>query len=277
MQRDYEFTAARNLNNLLDAEYIGQKSAQKTIARLGAKQLATGNTKVLFTSAVAAQLFNYLTMALYGSKIATQSSFLLDKLNTKLLPDFITLIDQPLLKMGLNSCCFDSDGVATKQLDIVTNGKLNTYLLDNYFAKKLNLQTTGHADGIHNLFIQNTNHDKLGLNLASLKNIYGTIKNNCHIDLFVDCAELIKIMQTGLIVTDTIGHGVNLVTGDYSKGACGFWVENGKIAYPVEEITIAGNLLTMFNNILATGQDYNYQNHIITGSVLIDNMTIAGQ
>lgn len=252
MQRDYDFTVARCISDLIDYNKIGRQAASYTINRLGARKIATCNTKILFTPRVAVNFFGYLIAAINGDNIANKSSFLLNNLHGKIFPDFINIIDDPFIKRGLASSTFDSDGLATKKQNIITNGVLSTYLLDVYFARKLNLTPTGHANGIHNLLIQ------ANQNILSYD-------------------DLIKTMHTGLIVTETIGHGVNLVTGDYSKGAFGFWVENGKIAYPVEEITIAGNLKNMFNNILAVGSDVNYQDNIITGSVLIDNITVAGE
>ncbi len=251
MQRDYDFTVARCLHDLIDSEKIGKKAALYALNRLGAKQLATCKAKVLFIPRVASSLLGYLVAAIDGSSISNKASFLLDSLNCKIFPNFIDIIDDPFVKRGLGSNSFDSDGVATKKQNIITAGVLNTYLLSNYFAKKLQLSPTGHGGGIYNLFINSTSP-------------------------MLSYEQLIQKMHTGLIVTETIGHGVNLVTGDYSKGAFGFWVENGKIMYPVEEITIAGNLKEMFNNIVAIGSDLDYQNNIVTGSILIDSLTIAG-
>lgn len=260
MQRDGDFTVARSLKDLINSENIGKKAAIYAVDRLGAKQIPTCKTRILFNPHVGASLFGYLIAAIDGNNISNKSSFLLNKLNTKIFPEFVNIIDDPWIQRGLASASFDMDGIATKKQPIITNGILNTYLLNSYFARKLKLPTTGHAGGIHNLFINNSNF-----------NIHN------HTDRWENCADLIKQMGTGLIVTETIGHGVNLVTGDYSKGAFGFWVENGKIMHPVEEVTIAGNLNNMFANILAIGTDFNYQNNIITGSVLIDNMTVAGR
>lgn len=251
MQRDYDFTVARCLENIINPEKIGQQAACYAFNRLGAKKIATCNTKVLFNARIASNFLSYLIAAINGKNISNKSSFLLNSLNHKIFPDFINIIDDPFIKRGLASSAFDSDGLATKKQSIITDGILNTYLLNIYFARKLNLSPTGHANGIHNLLITPS-------------------ASNLTYD------ELIKTMHTGLIVTETIGHGVNLVTGDYSKGAFGFWVEQGKISYPVEEITIAGNLKNMFNNILAVGSDLNYQNNIISGSILVDNMIVAG-
>lgn len=279
MQRDGDFTVARCLQDLINPEDIGKKAAIYATSRLGAKKIPTCKTRILFNPQVGSSLFGYLIAAISGNNISNKSSFLLDKLNNKIFPEFINITDDPWMKRGLASAYFDMDGIATNKQSIITNGILNTYLLNNYFAKKLQLKPTGHASGIHNLFITNANINN-NADLNTLQNSSNNIihKNQSHsiTDRWAGCANLIKQMGTGLIVTETIGHGVNLVTGDYSKGAFGFWVENGKIMYPVEEITIAGNLNDMFKNILAIGTDFDYQNNIINGSVLIDDMTIAG-
>jgi len=272
MQRDGDFTVARCLQDLISPEDLGRQAALQTVDRLGAKPIPTCKTRVLFTPKVASGLLANLIAAIAGSNICNKSSFLLDKLNNKIFPEFINIIDDPFVKRGLASASFDDDGIATKKQSIITNGVLNTYLLSNYFAKKLQMAPTGHAGGIHNLFIQSTDTDQSVIQKSnhSIQAVKSTT------DRWAGCSNLIKQMNTGLIVTETIGHGVNLVTGDYSKGAFGFWVENGKIMHPVEEITIAGNLNDMFKNILAVGSDFDYQNNIITGSILIDNLTVAG-
>jgi PmbA protein len=251
MQRDYDFTIARCLQDLILPEKIGQQAATYASNRLGAKKITTCKTKVLFSPRIAANLIGYFLAAIEGSSICNNSSFLLNYLNKQIFPEFIDIIDDPLIKRGLASSSFDNDGMLTKKQHIITNGILNIYLLNIYFARKLQMNTTGHADGIHNLLI-NSNKPKLSYE------------------------DLVTKMHTGLIVTETIGHGVNLVTADYSKGAFGFWVENGRIAYPVEEITIAGNLIDMFKNILEIGSDVNYQSNIITGSILIKDLIVAG-
>lgn len=271
MQRDGDYTIARNLKNLIKPEIIGAKSAIYATQRLGARKISTCKSKVIFTPEVAAELMGYLVSAIAGNNIANKSSFLLNKLNNRIFPEFINIIDHPLIKQGLKSAAFDSDGLATKKQSIVTNGVLNTYLLNNYFAKKLNLNSTGHASGIHNLFVTDA---KCDLNI--IEDLYNPINNRSTINKLEKCTNLIEQMENGLIVTETIGHGVNLVTGDYSKGIVGFWVQNRKIVYPVEETTIASNLNYMFTNILGLGSDFNYQSNIITGSILIDDITIAG-
>lgn len=286
MQRDGDYTIARNLQDLSSIDVIGNNAGLYAISRLGAIKIVTNKSKVLFTPKIAAQFFNYLIAAIYGRNIANNSSFLINRLNHQILPKFISIIDEPFVKRGLRSGCFDIDGVATKSQYIVRQGVLSTYLLNNYFAKKLNLTPTGHGSGIHNLFIINNNFIDPDLNkIVNYRDMVGIKANNLiqdlnkmvdHRDRIAKANNLIQKMQNGLIVTETIGSGVNLVTGDYSKGACGFWVEDGKIIYPVEEITIAGNLTEMFNNIIGIGNDIDYQSNIVTGSVLIDHVTIAG-
>ena len=272
MQRDGDFTIARNFEDLILPEIIGNNAGAYAHQRLGAIKSNTCKTKALFIPAVAVRLFRYFIAAISGDNIVNQSSFLLNCINKQIFPDFVEIIDHPFIKRGLKSCFFDSDGIATKKQSIVSQGKLNTYLLNNYFAKKLKLNPTGHANGIHNLFINNKDVicDKLIQNLPLTKFI-------TYQEIWNERESIIKEMGTGLIVTETIGQGVNLVTGDYSTGVFGFWVENGKIAYPVHEVTIAGNLLEMFFNIKHIGTDYDYKNNIITGSVLIDNITVAGK
>jgi len=179
-----------------------------------------------------------------------KSSFLLDALDSQILPDFVRIHEQPLLKRGLGSACYDAEGVATQSRDIVSNGILRSYVLSSYSARKLGLRTTGNAGGVHNLIVE---------------------PGPCGFD------ELLKLMDTGLLVTELMGQGVNRVTGDYSRGASGFWVEGGKIQYPVQEITIAGNLKPMLRNLVAIGNDVDLRGNIRTGSILVEQMAIAGE
>lgn len=292
MQRDGDYTIARNFEDLHPIEIVGNNAGLYATSKLGAIKVATCKSKVLFTPRIAASFFKYLIAAIQGHNIGNKSSFLIDKINLQIFPKFISIFDEPFMKRGFKSACFDTDGIATKSQFIVQQGVLNTYLLSNYFAKKLNLIPTGHGNGIHNLFIINNeelNH-KLENNLdhrpqhmqSSNVNVYTSFPKTSSViingmaDRWNKSENLIKSMKNGLIVTETIGHGVNLVTGDYSKGVCGFWVQDGRISHPVEEITIAGNLANMFNNIIAIGDNIDYQNNIITGSLLIDDITIAG-
>lgn len=250
MQRDYWYTVARNANALQDAEIVGKISAERTIKRLNARTLSPRQTPVLFVPELARGLFGSFISAIKGHSLYREASFLLNKLDQPIFPAFIDIEEQPHLKCALASAPYDADGVETWTQDIVVGGILKSYILDQYAAKKMGLNTTGNAGGIHNLIVK-------------------------HADLGLD--DLIKQMDTGLLVTETMGHGVNIVTGDYSRGAAGFWVEKGEIQYPVHEITIAGQLAEMFKNIVAVGCDVDKRGAIQTGSVLIEQMTLAGE
>ncbi len=249
MQRDYEFTVARDPKDLESRTSIGQKAALRTLRRLGARKLKTREAPVIFEAQIAGSLLGSFIAAISGSNLYRKSSFLLDSLNQAVFPEFISIKEVPHLPKGLGSSPFDSEGVATRERNIVENGILKSYVLGSYSARKLGLQSTGNAGGVHNLMISHTNHD---------------------------LPELLTEMGTGLLVTELIGQGVNIVTGDYSRGAAGFWVENGEIQYPVEEITIAGNLKEMFQRLVAIGDDVEHRSNILTGSIWVDKMTIAG-
>ncbi len=250
MERDYWYSVARDQQHLESAEFIGKKAAIRTVQRLGARSLSPRKCPVLYSSEVASGLIGSFLSAISGGSLYRKSSFLLDSLDTKIFPDFIHIHEQPHLLGALGSALYDAEGVTTQANEIVTNGILNTYLLSSYSARKLGMQTTGHAGGIHNLCI--TAGDK-------------------------DLKQLLGEMGTGLLVTELMGQGVNPVTGDYSRGASGFWVEQGVIQYPVQEITVAGNLKDMFQHILAVGNDIDYRGNIRTGSILIEEMAIAGE
>jgi PmbA protein len=249
MQRDYWFSVVRNANDLEPAAAIGKKAAERTIARLQGKSLSSRQCSVLFAAETAAGLLGSLISAISGGNLYRKSSFLLDTLGWQIFPDFVHIHEQPHLRNALGSTPYDAEGVATKNRDIVAQGVLQSYVLSSYSARKLGLQTTGNAGGVHNLSID-PGEDDLGALLAR--------------------------MQTGLLVTELMGQGVNMVTGDYSRGAAGFWVENGEILYPVEEITIAGNLQDMYRDIIAVGNDVDYRGNIRSGSILIEQMSIAG-
>jgi len=249
MQRDYDYTVARDIHDLRALPEVGIKAAEKTVARLGARKIKTCKAPVLFSPKMACSLWGTLITAISGGSLYRKSSFLLDRLNTKLFPEFVNIQEQPHLLKALGSAPFDNEGVTTRDKNVISNGVLSTYILSSYSARRLGMHTTGNSGGVHNLIITPGDHD-----LEQLK----------------------KQMGTGLIVTELLGHGANIVTGDYSQGAAGFWVENGVIAYPVEEITIASNLLDMFANLVAIGNDVDRASNIITGSVLLDQMTIAG-
>jgi len=250
MERDYWYSVARNKDQLDDVEFIGKKAAERTIQRLGGQSLSTRKCPVLYSAEVASGLIGSFLGAISGGSLYRKSSFLLDSLDTKVFPEFIHLYEQPHLLGALGSALYDSEGIATQANDIVADGIVKSYLLSSYAARKLGMQSTGHAGGIHNLCV--APGDK-------------------------DFAQLLKQMDTGLLVTELMGQGVNPVTGDYSRGASGFWVEQGAIQYPVQEITIAGNLKDMFQQILAVGNDIDYRGNIRTGSILIEEMAIAGE
>jgi PmbA protein len=249
MQRDYWWTTARAAADLESPQAVGRRAGERTVARLGARQIPTQRAPVLFSPLTAAGLLRSLTAAISGSSLYRRSSFLLDRIDTRLFPDFVRIHEVPHLRRGLGSAPFDGDGVATRPKDLVSQGILRTYLLDAYSARRLGLTTTGNAGGVHNLHIEPGEWDRAGL---------------------------LREMGTGLFVTELMGHGTNPVTGDYSRGAVGFWVEGGEIQFPVEEITIAGNLKEMFMGLVAVGNDCDFPGSTRTGSWLIREMTIAG-
>ncbi len=249
MQRDYWYSVARDAKDLEPAVQVGNKAAQRTLKRLNARKLKTAQVPVMLNADVAGSLFRHLISAVSGSSLYRKSSFLLDHLGKKIFPEFIQIQERPHLKKGLGSAAYDNEGVATQDRDLVRDGILQSYVLGSYSARKLGMQTTGNAGGVHNLQIKPTGLDFDGL-LAE--------------------------MHQGLLVTELMGQGINIVTGDYSRGAAGYWVEDGKIQYPVEEITIAGNLKEMFQHIVHVANDVDLRGNIHTGSVLIENMTLAG-
>lgn len=249
MERDYDYTCHRDIHQLATPELIGQMAAQKTLARLSPKKIPSQVANVMFIPSVARGLFSHFFSAISGGSLYRKTTFLLDSLGKKIFPEFVTLHENPHLLHGLSSAPFDSEGVKTYSKNIIKEGVLQSYLLSTYSARKLGMKTTGNAGGIHNIAINST-----GENFEAL----------------------IKKLDKGLLVTELMGQGVNIVTGDYSRGASGFWIENGQIAYPVSEITIAGNLKDMFLNIVAVGNDVDYRSGLHTGSVIIPDMTIAG-
>ncbi|MGB6292239.1 MAG: metalloprotease PmbA [Vibrio anguillarum] len=250
MERDYSYTVARHRDDLWSPELVGQQAAEKTISRLDAKKLKTGKVPVMFAADVATGLIGHLVMAISGGSLYRKSSFLLDKLGEKILPDWFNIAEKPHVLRALASSPFDSEGVFTQDRQIITDGVLSTYLLSSYAARKMKMTPTGHAGGIHNWYVQST-----GQNFE----------------------QMLKELGTGLLVTEVMGQGVNAVTGDYSRGAAGFWVENGVIQYPVSEITIAGNLKDMFQQMVAVGSDVETRSQIQTGSILLESMKIAGE
>jgi len=249
MQRDYWYDISRDAADLDSAKYIGERAAKNTLQRLNARTMKTGTYPVIFAAEVAPSLFGQFISAIRGGALYRKSTFLLDHLDKQVFPEFIHVHEQPRLLKALGSAAFDGDGVATQARDIITDGVLQGYVLDSYSARKLKMKTTGNAGGVHNLTIDSGQ---------------------------LSFAELLKEMGTGVVVTETMGMGVNIVTGDYSQGAAGFWVENGVIQYPIDEFTIASNLRDMFMGIQAVGNDINKRGNTRTGSVWIDKMKIAG-
>lgn len=250
MQRDDWYTIARRYEELEAAERVGQRAAGRAVRRLDARCLSTRQVPVIFAADIATGLFRSFVGAVRGGALYRKSSFLLDHLGRQIFPDFVHIHEQPHLRGALGSAPFDGEGVATRARDLVSGGVLQGYVLDSYSARQLGMQTTGNAGGVHNLTVDSGPLDFDGL---------------------------LREMGSGLLVTELMGQGVNMVTGDYSRGAAGFWVENGVIQYPVEEITIAGNLKDMFRAIVAIGSDIECRGNYRTGSVLIERMTVAGE
>ena len=249
MERDYWYTVARDARDLIAAEQVGRIAAERSVRRLNARQIPTMQVPVLFEAPIAAGLLGHFVGAVSGGSLYRKSSFLLDKKGQQIFAPHINIRDVPDIRKGLASSPFDDEGVQTRSRDIVTDGVLQDYFLGSYSARKLGLRSTGNAGGNHNLILQSGEQN------------------------FVS---LLRTMSRGLLVTELLGSGVNSVTGDYSRGAAGFWVENGEIQYPVEEITIAGNLKDMYRNIVAVGNDVLVQGSRQCGSILVEGMTVAG-
>lgn len=252
MERDYWYSVARNAGDLLSAQQVGRIAAERTVRRLGARQIATMQVPVLFEASVAASLLGHLVGAVSGGSLYRKSSFLLDQIDKPVFSSHINISDVPDIPRGLASGSFDDEGVATQRRNIVENGVLRGYFLGTYSARKLGLSSTGNSGGNHNLILQPSGQGDL------------------------DMTGLLKTMNRGLLVTELLGQGVNSITGDYSRGAAGFWVENGEIQYPVHEVTVAGNLRDMYKNIAAAGSDVLVQGSRQCGSILVDGMTVAG-
>ncbi|MCK9284346.1 MAG: metalloprotease PmbA [Rhodocyclaceae bacterium] len=249
MQRDDWYSSHRAPALIAAPEAIGDYAARRALARLGARRLKTRKAPVIFEAPLAAGLIGGLVQAVSGGALYRKSTFLLDSLGKKIFPDFVQISERPHIPGALASSPFDDDGVATRDREVVQDGVLQGYFLSTYSARKLGMQTTGNAGGSHNLLVK-----------PGLRNLEG----------------LLGEMGSGLLVTELLGQGVNYVTGDYSRGAAGYWVENGVIAYPVHEITIAGNLREMFSHIVDIGNDVLVRGSKQVGSVLIEQMTIAG-
>ncbi len=251
MQRDYWYDSQRDRSLLASPEAVGADTARRTLRRLGARKSGTMTCPVVFEAPVASSLLSHLTSAISGTALYRKSTFLTDSLNTQLFQPSIRIHEQPLLRGAAGSASYDNEGVATQTRDIVREGVLQSYLLGSYSARKLGMETTGNAGGVHNLTIDPTESEGL--------------------------EALLSAMGNGLLVTELIGYGINNVTGDYSRGAFGFLVENGEIVAPVHELTIAGNLRDMFMSLEAVGSDVDTRRNIRTGSILIGKMTVAGE
>jgi PmbA protein len=251
MQRDYWYSAARSAQELDAPETIGRRAGERAVARLGARQISTRKAPVLFAADIARGFFGHMVSAVSGSSQYRKSSFLLNAAGERVLPQFVQMQERPHLLSALASSPFDGEGVTTRDRSLVQDGVLQGYVLGSYSARKLGLKTTGNAGGIHNLIVSSS---------AGMP----------------DLAGLIRQLHTGFYITELMGQGVNGVTGDYSRGATGFWVEAGEITGPVHEVTIAGNLKEMYQNLIAIGSDVDMHGAIRTGSVLIDDLTIAG-
>ena len=249
MQRDYWYESERAAEDFPDAASVGAKAAQRTLARRDARKLDTRACPVLFAPEVARGLIGHLVSAVSGGALYRKASFLLDHVGKSIFPRFVEIVERPQLRRGQGSSAFDAEGVATMDRDLIRDGMLQRYVLGSYSARKLGLESTGNAGGIHNLVVTPGADDFAGM---------------------------LRKLGTGLLVTEVMGQGVSIVTGDYSRGAAGFWVENGRIAYPVEEITIASNLRDMFGGVAAIGNDVDRRSHILCGSILLEKMTVAG-
>ncbi|MBI2311959.1 MAG: metalloprotease PmbA [Betaproteobacteria bacterium] len=249
MQRDYWYTTARNRSELEAVDHVGRVAGERTVQRLGARKIATCEVPVLFEAPIASSLLSHFVSAASGGSLYRKASFLLDSLGKPVFAPGVRILERPHLRRGLASSPFDNEGVATRDRDVVAGGVLAGYFLGSYSARKLGLRSTGNAGGNHNLLLPGGDLDFRGL---------------------------VRRMDRGVVVTELLGHGINLVTGDYSRGAAGFWVENGEIRYPVEEITIAGNLKDIFRGIAETGNDVVVRGSKQCGSILVERMTVAG-
>ncbi len=250
MERDYWWDAVRDFNNLESPESIGKKAAKRTIANIGARKIKSTKVPVLFDATISQGLVGHMLSAISGSSLYQEASFLKDDLENQIFPDWFQINEDPFVKGGFASRNYDGNGVATKQRQLIDSGVLKGFLLSVYSARRLGRQTTGNAGGVHNLFVQSSDYS---------------------------FDQALKELGTGLYVTSVMGQGINTVNGDYSRGASGFWVENGEIQYPVSELTIASNLKDMYKNLVLVANDIDKRSKIHTGSWLIDEMTIAGE
>ena len=249
MHRDYWYSSARRLGDLDTPVQVGDQAARRTLRRLGARRVPTCKVPVIYEAPVASSLLGHFISAISGGALYRKASFLLDHLEKKIFPEFVRIHEQPLIVGGMGSAAFDGEGVATSARDIVSDGILRGYVLGSYSARRLDMQTTGNAGGVHNLTIDTGDQ---------------------HLE------QMISGIDEGFLVTELLGFGINNVTGDYSRGAAGLWIENGEIAYPVEEVTVAGNLKDIFQNIAAIGNDVDPRRSTRCGSILVEGLTIAG-
>lgn len=249
METDYWYSLARDGNELESAAAVGRKAAERTLARLGGRRVPTQTAPVIFSAELAGSFIGHLMSAISGGALYREASFLLGCKGQQIFPDWVSLYERPMLKKGMGSSSFDGDGLKTRDQSFISQGVLAEYLLGTYSARRLKMESTANAGGARNLFLDSN---------------AGTLD------------DLLKDMGRGLLITSLIGHGVNQVTGDYSRGADGFWVENGQIQYPVSEVTVAGNLKDMFMNLQAVGNDVDRRGNIQSGSLLVDGMVIAG-
>tara|TARA_B100000795_G_scaffold250459_1_gene218652 strand:+ start:145 stop:1488 length:1344 start_codon:yes stop_codon:yes gene_type:complete len=248
MQRDYSYSSVRSYNDLISPILIGEDAAKRAVKRLDVKPIKTGKYPIIFESSIATSIISSLVASISGGNLYRETSFLLNSLHTKIASDSLSIIENPFLKKGHSSCYFDGEGVGLKERAILDNGFLDGYFLSSYSARKLGMHTTGNSGGSHNLIVSSSNKT---------------------------LSELIQGIDKGLLVTELLGHGLNMVTGDYSRGAAGFWIESGKIKHAVEEITIASNLKDMLLNIKAIANDTHQNSSKYTGSIMIEPMTVA--
>ncbi|OOR99276.1 metalloprotease PmbA [Haemophilus paracuniculus] len=251
LERDYEYTISREFDRLQSPQWVGQQAAIKAVDRLNPQKIKTCEVPVIFYNDVATGLIGHLAGAISGGALYRKASFMQDKLGEQILPDWFAISERPHLLRQLASSPFDSEGVRTQAREIITGGVLQSYLMTSYSGRKMGLQTTGHAGGIHNWLVK--------------PNRTGGLQT------------LLNEMGTGLLVTEMLGSAINGVTGEYSRGAAGFWVENGEIQYPVAEITIAGQLQEMYRQIIAVGDDVEHRSNIQTGSILLERMKVSGE
>ena len=248
MERDYYYSVGRSVGDLDDPGRVGAEAARRAVARLGARPIKTGRYPVVYSAEVASGLIGHLIGALSGGSLYRNASFLTNSLGRKLLPEGFSVIERPLMPRGPGSAAFDGDGVATFEKAFVERGEITSYVLGNYSAQRLGMTTTANSGGVHNVWVEGPRQP---------------------------VADLIKGIKEGIWVTDLIGQGVNIVSGDYSRGAAGFWISNGELTHPVDEITIAANLADMYGALVGLGDDPDYRGNVVTGSLLVDGMTVA--